>query len=561
MNIMGCALLGAGLLEGLGGPLLGCAQEVAPTAVQIGAALQPSTFAYRKGENTALGATLRALLSDPAVAQAHWGIAVTAMDGTPLYGLDEGKLFHPASTAKLFTTAAAMAILGPEHIVNTTITGSLDASTGVVQGDLRLVGAGDPSFNTEDLPYRRTTAPSAASNDLTHLADQLVALGVHRITGNVVGDDTLFAHEPPPEGWAAEDLLWGYGALPSALSIGDNELRLTVSPGAVHLPVASGPTAGAMTQLDQLAPYMTVHDDVVTVESHTKPQTGIGIVTEPEHPRTFEVFGSIAEGALPVVEHLAVPDAAQYAAEALRERLVQQGVQVDGNAQALHASNHSTEPYLVSLRKPDDCAAAMMGKPGAMCSPACPVAPPTSMLATHPSATLREEVVFTLKTSANLHAELLLHQLGLQANPCPGTSAVHGARIVRTWLLHNGFQAEDFVFYDGSGLSTKDLVTPRAEAQLLALAARQPWFALWKAALPVGGVDGTLASRFSEAPLKGHVLAKTGTLGESRALAGYVVCASGREAIFAVLDDNHVPGNSADRVVMDRIVAAIAASL
>ncbi|MGI4830503.1 MAG: D-alanyl-D-alanine carboxypeptidase, partial [Janthinobacterium lividum] len=138
--------------------------------------------------------------------------------------------------------------------------------------------------------------------------------------------------------------------------------------------------------------------------------------------------------------------------------------------------------------------------------------------------------------------------------------SVNGARLIRSYLIHAGLTPGDFVFYDGSGLSTKDLVTPRAEAQLLAYAARQPWFAQWKAALPVGGIDGTLASRFTQAPLKGHVFAKTGTLGESRALAGYVQCRSGREVIFTILVDNHQPGSTADRTAMDAIVAEIAAT-
>jgi D-alanyl-D-alanine carboxypeptidase/D-alanyl-D-alanine-endopeptidase (penicillin-binding protein 4) len=126
--------------------------------------------------------------------------------------------------------------------------------------------------------------------------------------------------------------------------------------------------------------------------------------------------------------------------------------------------------------------------------------------------------------------------------------------------IQSGLDGGDFEFYDGSGLSTKDLVTPRATAQLLAFAATQPWFEQWKAALPVGGVDGSLASRFTDAPLKGHVFAKTGTLGESRALSGYLDAASGRTLIFSILVDNHTPGSNADRVVMDKIVAAIAAA-
>ncbi len=89
---------------------------------------------------------------------------------------------------------------------------------------------------------------------------------------------------------------------------------------------------------------------------------------------------------------------------------------------------------------------------------------------------------------------------------------------------------------------------------------QQPWFAQWKPALPIGGVDGTLASRFTDSPLKGHVFAKTGTLGETRALAGYLDAASGKQVIFSIMVDNHEPGTSADRVTMDKIVEAIAAN-
>ena len=78
--------------------------------------------------------------------------------------------------------------------------------------------------------------------------------------------------------------------------------------------------------------------------------------------------------------------------------------------------------------------------------------------------------------------------------------------------------------------------------------------------LPVGGVDGSLQGRFAKAPLAGHVFAKTGTLGEARALSGYLECASGRMVMFSIMVSTHAPGTSADRDVVDRIVEAIAAA-
>ena len=150
-----------------------------------------------------------------------------------------------------------------------------------------------------------------------------------------------------------------------------------------------------------------------------------------------------------------------------------------------------------------------------------------------------------MKISQNLHAELLLHQLpgGHYAtwSELSGPSTAQGARVIRQWLLNAGLDGDDCVLYDGSGLSAKDLVAPRATAKLLSFATTQPWFAQWKAALPVGGVDGTLTSRFPNAPLKNHLFAKTGTLGESRALSGYLDCVSGKQVIFSIMVDNHSP--------------------
>jgi D-alanyl-D-alanine carboxypeptidase/D-alanyl-D-alanine-endopeptidase (penicillin-binding protein 4) len=172
---------------------------------------------------------------------------------------------------------------------------------------------------------------------------------------------------------------------------------------------------------------------------------------------------------------------------------------------------------------------------------------------------LLEDVTVTNKVSQNLHAELWLHHLGTKA-PCSKGSTVEGARLVRAFIEHAGIDKDDFVFFDGSGLSGHDLVTPRATARLLLYASTQPWFADWKKTLPVGGEDGSLAERFGKTPLKDHVFAKTGTLGEARALSGYLEGASGKTVIFSIMVGNHMPQTSKDRETMDKIVAAIAAA-
>jgi D-alanyl-D-alanine carboxypeptidase/D-alanyl-D-alanine-endopeptidase (penicillin-binding protein 4) len=195
------------------------------------------------------------------------------------------------------------------------------------------------------------------------------------------------------------------------------------------------------------------------------------------------------------------------------------------------------------------------------CQDACPV------ILQHTSPPVKEDVVLTNKVSQNLHAELLLHHLGKTfGEPYMGGdggvdgSTAEGVRVVRQFLINAGIDKNDFVFFDGSGLSSHDLVTPRATAKLLQYATTQPWFTTWKSSLPVGGEDGSLEARFATPPLKDHLFAKTGTLGEARALSGYLDCASGRTVIFSIMVGNHLPGNNADRDAMDKIVAAIAAA-
>jgi D-alanyl-D-alanine carboxypeptidase/D-alanyl-D-alanine-endopeptidase (penicillin-binding protein 4) len=130
--------------------------------------------------------------------------------------------------------------------------------------------------------------------------------------------------------------------------------------------------------------------------------------------------------------------------------------------------------------------------------------------------------------------------------------------VVRQFLVSAGVAPNDFVLYDGCGLSVQDLATPRAFTTLLVYATRQSWGEAFRTSLPVGGVDGSLGARFKQASLDGKVFAKTGTLGEARALSGYVVAASGQTVAFSIMCTDHSPAGPADRTAMDKIVAAIA---
>lgn len=514
-----------------------------------------------------------ALLAQPEVAEAHWGIAVTKLDGTPVYALNDAQLFRPASVAKLFTTAAAMDLLGPEATASTELRFAGPSASGTVAGDVTLTGHGDANLSGRMLPYARDAAAEgspwrAPLRGVDALADQLVQAGVRRISGNLVAQGGVW--EPYPEGWGTDDLLWGYGAPVSLLAVDDNMVRLVMLP-------AERAGRPATVQLVPDVGYYRIEGTVRTVRAG-----GAVSVARDPGSRVIHVRGSVALGH-PYASELAVEDPPLYAGLALAAELRARGVTIAGRVLAAHVYSGDVEGFLHESHEPlvmPDAGSGLSAK----AVPTAVVRTPRTVDLQQPSVPLAEDVTVTLKDSLNLHAEMLLRRLGELAASDAATAdertladaadiaatspTAQGARVVRQWLLHAGLSGDAFVFFDGSGLSAKDLVSPRAATQLLAYAAGQPWFAQWQAALPVGGVDGTLAGRFrpgegvppAVAALHGHVFAKTGTLGESRALAGYLDAASGQRLIFAIFVDNHMAGTSADRRVMDEIVAAIAAA-
>jgi serine-type D-Ala-D-Ala carboxypeptidase/endopeptidase (penicillin-binding protein 4) len=513
--------------------------------------------------DSALSRRIDALLADPAVARAHWGIKVTAMDGSPIYSMNEGQFFQPASNAKLFTTAAAVALLGGGTTFETKVVakGAFDGAEGLT-GDLVLVGGGDANLSGREIPYvapalRPKPAPPAppALRYLAEMADQIAKTGLKVVNGDVVGDDTLFPWEPYGEDWAIDDAVWGYGAPISALSINDNQLKMMVIPGTAAWKPAT-------VIVDPAVPYYTVDTTGLVTGaaksgSHVQMERALG-------SKVLRVYGSIAVDAQPDEEEVAIHDPAEYAAIALKAMLEARGIVVTGVARAQHRISNDSRIFTTASHEP----LSLMnwakiygpGKQLISCVNNCPTleAAYLNPLARHRSPAVADDVVVTNKVSQNLHAEMFLHDLS--ASVLNDGSTVEGVRVVRAFLERAGVDKDDFVFFDGSGLSGHDLVTPRATARLLQYASTQPWFADWKRSLPVGGEDGSLAERFAKAPLKDHVFAKTGTLGEARALSGYLDGASGRTVIFSIMVGNHMPHSNEDREVMDKIVAAIAAN-
>src|SRR5918998_5654902 len=147
------------------------------------------------------------ILAKPELSPALVGVKVVSLDnGRVIFEENAAKLLRPASNMKIYTVAAALDRLSPEYRFMTSVyAAARPDANGVIRGDLRIYGRGDPSiaarFNNGD--YFKA---------IDELATRIVAAGVKRVEGDLVGDETYFTGPKYGSGWTWEDLTWYYGA-------------------------------------------------------------------------------------------------------------------------------------------------------------------------------------------------------------------------------------------------------------------------------------------------------------------------------------------------------------
>jgi serine-type D-Ala-D-Ala carboxypeptidase/endopeptidase (penicillin-binding protein 4) len=498
-------LIGAGLgLALLAGPLV----HPALTAPMVDA----GDAAVRE-----LQADLREIIARPGWREARWGVMVASIDrGDTLFAMNADLPMMPASTLKLFTTAAALYYLGPDFRFSTYALADGPVADGVVDGDLILYGTGDPGVS------RRTIAASV--NPAETLADSIAALGIREIRGDVVGDASYFDDVRLGTGWNADDLLSWYSAPLAALSFDENVVSVRVTPGEVG--------GAAEITTDPATRGLAIRNDVRTVES------GRTAVRFERRGDELRAAGQIARGYAGVTRSVTVGDPANYAAAALAAALEERGVRIMGGVSTVHDPERSA----ITM----DAQVARRG----------PVNDSPRVLATHLSPPLSEIVRATNNISHNLFAETLLKTVG-RVGLGEGSYEA-GVRALQYFLeCEAGVDPSWLQNLDGSGLSRLNRVTARAAIHLLGYMPQDAhWDTYWES-LTEAATHRRL-NRMGGTAAAGNLRAKTGTIREVSGLSGYVTAANGERLAFAIVANN-APSTWMAKRVEDAIGARLAA--
>ena len=328
-------------------------------------------------------------------------------------------------------------------------------------------------------------------------------------------------------GWQWNDLQWYFGAEPSALSIDENSVEVTIAPAT-----RQGSNASVVINPNS-SPLHLINETRTGERGDT---TSIGILRDLSG-NDLRVWGDFPVNGRAFSAFLSVHDPAMWAATLFKQALTARGIKVTGDARTRDFRN--VDPEKFDPQKAFE-------------------------LAQENSAPLSEIVRHTNKESDNLFAELILRTIGKERgasapDPDPRKNRERGddeagTAVVRSWLESKGITTKGLSIRDGSGLSRLDLITPETTGRLLAAMANATSATAFHDSLPIAGRDGTLNSRLKN--LTGRIFAKTGTLTYTHSLSGYATTSTNETLIFSIMC-NEATDRNAVRII-DEIAAAIA---
>ena len=440
-----------------------------------------------------------------------WGVKVQyAETGEVFYERNAAKMFMPASNEKMYTTSAALCLLGPQYRYATDFVtnGEVDKN-GVLDGDLIIKGSGDPSWSWRFYEKNYDSV-------MVNFIDSLKLQGITQINGNIIGDDNIFDDQSLGYGWSWDDETYYYGAQISGLSYSENYIDYILTPDTVTLgnPVIIEPHPQTT--------YMNLRNDLVTVSSDTS--------TEWTYDRERGTNNAWFEGEYrrergESESTITIHNPTLFTVHVLKERLEEAGISVLGSP--MDADELADSLNYTTTRK----------------------------IFTYYSHPLSDIISKVNRPSQNFIAEMLQKTLGVEFGE-EGSSR-EGRKIQMMFYDSLGMNTENLRLRDGSGLSRHNLVSPNTTVSLLELMWAHPYRTYFIESLPLSGLTGTIRRRMIGTVAEQNVRAKTGTIGYVSSLSGYTWTQSGEPIMFSIMANHFTIPTYKVRGIQDQIATIL----
>lgn len=405
----------------------------------------------------------------------------------------------PASTTKLFTTAAALEILGKDFQPTTKIfySGVIDTA-GTLHGDVILKGFGDASLGSRFF-YERNEKDSFLYEWTTWIKEK----NIKTIQGRIIADGSAFGYQGVPDGWTWSDMGNYYGAGASAIAVYDN---------MTYLHFSSSNSLNSLTKIDSTTPPISGLNIRNEVTTYAKNSDNAYIYGTPFSYERFAI-GNIPKGRVNFEVKASIPDPELLLAQVFENALKKAGISIEKVAKGYRilTSKEQEEYQKQNLQ----------------------------LIGEYKGKSIEELVHWTNKRSVNFFAEQLLQLASYKGNPVSIAESVKF--INQYWEGKLGIKMHQT---DGSGLSRSNAFSAEHFIHLLTYMKHSKSFVNFENSLPVAGESGTLTSIGRGQISQGRVKAKSGTLNRVRAYAGYVNSRSGKTLAFAIIVNNHDLSNA-----------------
>ncbi len=413
-----------------------------------------------------------------------------AKTGDIIIDYNSGISLTPASVMKVITSAAALELLGPEYTFKTTVgyTGSLNKRSGKLRGNIIILGGGDPALGSNYFSdhYR---------NFVNNWIMEIAKLGIRRIKGRVITDDSYYDYLPVPAKWLWEDEGNYYGAGAYGLSVYDNTYE-------IHFKTLSDSSAPVIKEI--IPDECRFELSNFLISSGT---TDEGYVFAAPYSKNGWLAGKIPVNQDDYVLKASITDPPLLLARILNDKLKARGIRTSGNPTTIRLESKYKADKVVSITET--------------------ISPPLS------------DIIEVLNhESVNLFAEHLIKELGKKFKNNGSTAS--GADVIIEFLKNSGIDTNGMFIEDGSGLSPLNAINTREVVNLLVyMKNRGKYFTEYYSSFPDAGKDGTLKNYFKDPLFDSRLKAKSGSMTRVRSFAGYFTTISGKKMVFCIIINNY----------------------